>query len=80
MPGYIDAQFERLLSWLARRGVTDRTLIVVAGDHGEGLGDHGELTHGLLLYQPTLLFGLRSNVKGFAWNPMGYLDFAAITK
>ena len=50
----VDAQVERLLSWLARRGVTDRTLIVVAGDHGEGLGDHGELTHGLLLYQPTL--------------------------
>ncbi|TMB76290.1 MAG: ABC transporter substrate-binding protein, partial [Chloroflexi bacterium] len=33
-----------------------------------------------VLYQPTELFGLRSNVKGFAWNPMGWLDFAAITK
>ncbi|HYY54793.1 MAG TPA: ABC transporter substrate-binding protein [Candidatus Dormibacteraeota bacterium] len=33
-----------------------------------------------VLYQPTENFGLRSNVKGFAWNPMGYLDFAAITK
>jgi len=33
-----------------------------------------------ILYQPTELFGLRSNVKGFAWNPMGWLDFAAITK
>jgi choline-sulfatase len=27
---------------------------VVAGDHGEGLGDHGELTHGNLLYQSTM--------------------------
>jgi peptide/nickel transport system substrate-binding protein len=33
-----------------------------------------------VLYQPTELFGLRSNVKGFAWNPMGWLDFASITK
>jgi len=33
-----------------------------------------------VLYQPTELFGLRANVKGFAWNPMGWLDFAAITK
>jgi len=28
----------------------DRTLVVIAGDHGEGLGDHGERTHGMLLY------------------------------
>ena len=34
----------------------------------------------VILYQPTELFGLRSNVKGFAWNPMGWLDFASITK
>jgi tetratricopeptide (TPR) repeat protein len=27
---------------------------VIVGDHGEALGEHGELTHGLLLYQPTL--------------------------
>jgi peptide/nickel transport system substrate-binding protein len=33
-----------------------------------------------VLYQPTQNFGLRSNVKGFAWNPMAYADFAAITK
>ena len=28
--------------------------IVVAGDHGEGLGDHGESQHGNLLYQSTM--------------------------
>src|SRR4029079_4101017 len=31
-----------------------RTVIAIAGDHGESLGEHGELTHGLLLYQATL--------------------------
>jgi arylsulfatase A-like enzyme/Tfp pilus assembly protein PilF len=31
-----------------------RTLIVVTGDHGESLGEHGELTHSLFAYEPTL--------------------------
>jgi arylsulfatase A-like enzyme/Flp pilus assembly protein TadD len=30
------------------------TLVVVTGDHGEGLGDHGEITHGLFAYEATL--------------------------
>ncbi|HET9765951.1 MAG TPA: sulfatase-like hydrolase/transferase [Thermoanaerobaculia bacterium] len=50
----VDAQVARLLAALDRRGETARTLVVVAGDHGESLGEHGELTHGLLLYQGTL--------------------------
>ena len=29
-------------------------IVVVAGDHGEGLGEHGERTHGMLLYDSTL--------------------------
>jgi choline-sulfatase len=51
---YADAQFARVLSWLRTRGLAERTLIVVAGDHGEGLGEHGEHTHGMLLYDSTL--------------------------
>jgi len=47
---YVDAQVARLL------GAIDRgnTIVAVVGDHGEGLGEHGEMTHGLLLYEPTL--------------------------
>jgi arylsulfatase A-like enzyme/Flp pilus assembly protein TadD len=29
-------------------------LVVVTSDHGESLGEHGELTHGLFAYEPTL--------------------------
>ena len=47
---YIDAQVARLLAAVDRA----RTVVVVVGDHGEALGEHGELTHGLLLYEPTL--------------------------
>jgi arylsulfatase A-like enzyme/Tfp pilus assembly protein PilF len=47
---YVDAQVARLLAAVDR----GNTIIVVAGDHGEALGEHGELTHGLLLYEPTL--------------------------
>ncbi|MFY9824548.1 MAG: sulfatase, partial [Thermoanaerobaculia bacterium] len=50
----VDEQIGRLLAELDRRGVSGRTVVAVAADHGEALGEHGELTHGLLLYEPTL--------------------------
>lgn len=51
---FSDAQLGRLLGALEHRGVLDRTLIVVAGDHGESLGEHGERDHGILLYDAVL--------------------------
>jgi len=51
---YTDGYVGKLREILEERGVADRTLIVVAGDHGEGLGDHGEDTHGIFLYDSTL--------------------------
>ncbi|HEV8582106.1 MAG TPA: sulfatase-like hydrolase/transferase [Thermoanaerobaculia bacterium] len=50
----VDEQLGRILSELDGRGLGMRTVVAVAADHGEGLGEHGELTHGLLLYEPTL--------------------------
>lgn len=47
---YTDAQVARLLASIDR----STTIVAVVGDHGEALGEHGELTHGLLLYEPTL--------------------------
>ena len=40
---------------LDRLGTQSRsTLVVVTSDHGEGLGDHGELTHSVFAYEPVL--------------------------
>jgi arylsulfatase A-like enzyme len=47
---YADHWLGRLLAGLARRGARDRTLVVVTADHGEGLGQHGWLEHGMYLY------------------------------
>ncbi len=43
-----------LVAELRRLGLYDRALIVLLSDHGEGLGEHGEEEHGLLLYRETI--------------------------
>lgn len=47
----MDEQLGRLVAAFERRG---SVAIIVAGDHGESLGDHGESQHGDLLYQPAM--------------------------
>ncbi len=49
-----DAAVGRLLAQLKAGGAYDDTLIVLVGDHGEGLGEHGEKTHGFFIYDSTL--------------------------
>ncbi|MCK6521914.1 sulfatase [Myxococcota bacterium] len=52
---FADAQLGRLLDTIQARGDASRTLIVVAGDHGESLGEHGVwFNHGDDLYDPSL--------------------------
>lgn len=50
----VDHQVGRLLDWLRAQGLEQATLVAVAADHGESLGDHGEQTHGFFLYESTL--------------------------
>src|SRR5439155_739062 len=47
---FADAQVGRLLSFLKQQGLFDHSVIALAGDHGEGLGEHGEKTHGSFIY------------------------------
>ena len=51
---YTDEQFGRLLDFLDQSKIRERTLVIVVGDHGEGLNDHGESTHGIFLYEETM--------------------------
>lgn len=49
----VDVQIGRLLKALEMSGKMADTWVIVAGDHGEGLGDHVERTHGYTLYDST---------------------------
>jgi len=51
---YTDAQIGRLLEGLSGRGVADDTFVVVVGDHGESLGEHGEIEHGFFVYEESI--------------------------
>jgi len=51
---FTDFEIGRFLADLERLGLAERTLVVLVSDHGEGLGQHGEATHGYLVYEPTL--------------------------
>jgi len=51
---FVDRELGRLLARLDELGRGARTLTVVVADHGEGLGDHDEETHTLLIYGATM--------------------------
>ncbi len=49
-----DGQVGRLVAALAKAKLDARTAVIALADHGEGLSTHGELEHGVLLYEETL--------------------------
>ena len=51
---YADSQLARVINYLKQRRLYDGMLIVLASDHGESLGEHGEKEHGYFVYQSTL--------------------------
>jgi arylsulfatase A-like enzyme/Flp pilus assembly protein TadD len=63
---YTDAMLGQLLSRLGAAHALDRTLIVLTADHGESLGDHGEMTHGLFAYDSTLAVPLILKAAAFS--------------
>jgi arylsulfatase A-like enzyme len=61
---YLDRRLGLLLDELSRRGVLENTLVIVASDHGEHLGDHQLFFHGCSLYRqlvqvPLLIVGTK---------------------
>ena len=61
---FADAQVGRLLHYLKEKGIYENTVIVLAGDHGESLGEHGEKTHGFFIYNATMHVPLIIRVPG----------------
>ena len=55
---YADQQIGHLLDVLDEIGVRQQTLVVFVTDHGEGLGQHGEEVHGVLMYDSTMHVGM----------------------
>jgi arylsulfatase A-like enzyme/Tfp pilus assembly protein PilF len=61
-----DAGIGAVLHAATEARVADRTAVIVTADHGEGLGEHGESEHGLLLYDSVLKVPLIVAVPGLA--------------
>lgn len=50
---YADSALGHFVAFLKKKNWYEDALVVVVGDHGEGLGEHGEDTHGIFLYDST---------------------------
>lgn len=78
---FCDAQLGRLLDALDTAGRSDTLSIVFTADHGESLGEHGEATHGVFLYEgamrvPLIVSG-PSVEPGLVEAPVGLASVAA---
>jgi len=51
---HMDRAIGRVLDALKRTGQYDDTLVIAVADHGESLEEHGEGTHGCLVYEPVI--------------------------
>jgi arylsulfatase A-like enzyme len=74
---YADSQIARLLDTLETRNLLDRVVVVVTADHGESLGDHREMDHGIFLYESVLRVPLIVRAPGIA--PSRVADVVRLT-
>ncbi len=63
---FTDFLVGRLLGGLERTGLSQDTLVILVGDHGEGLGSHRERFHGLFVYDSTLQVPFIIKAPGFS--------------
>lgn len=63
---YTDSLIGRFRDELEQRDLLDSSLLVLTGDHGEGLGDHGEAFHGYFVYESTVHVPLIIRAPGIA--------------
>jgi arylsulfatase A-like enzyme/Flp pilus assembly protein TadD len=75
----VDAALEPLLRPILEQGARSRWLVVLTSDHGESLGDHGEMTHGIFGYEASLRVPLLVHAPGLLRPrvvdaPVGHVD------
>ena len=51
---FADEQVGRVIRYLKENKIYENSIIVLSGDHGESLGEHGEKTHGFFIYNATM--------------------------
>ncbi len=80
---YIDRLMGTFKQSLMQLGLWDRALVILVSDHGEGLGDHGEDSHGYFIYESTLHVPViihwpagAANRPAFVTEPVGLIDVA----
>ena len=76
---YADYCVGLVIEKLKSLGLYDSTLILITSDHGEMLGDHGELTHGYFIYQTAIRVPLTMKIPGrkksaTVTQPVGLID------
>lgn len=62
---YVDHCLGKVFEYLDLNQLSEKTLLILTSDHGEGLGEHGEKTHGYFAYNPTLHVPLIISSPGF---------------
>jgi len=63
---FVDGELARLFARIDARPDAARTATIAVGDHGESLGEHGEPTHGMLLFEPAIRVPLIIKAPGVA--------------
>jgi hypothetical protein len=75
---YLDGQFAALVDGLAELGHADDTVVVLTSDHGEGLGDHGHMHHGVNVFEEDIAVPLAFAIPGVpgrvVHEPAGTID------
>jgi len=74
---YTDRQIQRLFAALQALELDDDTVVVVVSDHGEGLGDHGRLAHGKVLFEELLRVALIVRAPGVGFEPRRIPDLVS---
>ncbi len=77
---YVDEVIGKLMAKLEALQLKERTIVILTGDHGEGLGEHGEPSHGMFVYNTTqhvpMMIFLPNAGSGRISGPVGHIDLA----